>query len=134
MPELPEVETVARGLSPRVTGDLIESVWLGSKLEPLKSPAAEIAATLEGKKIAGVRRVGKHVVFDLEPGDAKSTEIQGRIRPMDCSSGNDRAFAGLSAGDGESQTHPRDSQSGFGKGNSLCRSAEIRAAQRGSWF
>lgn len=74
MPELPEVETVARGLSPRVTGDLIESVWLGSKLEPLKSPAAEIAATLEGKKIAGVRRVGKHVVFDLEPGRAKSTK------------------------------------------------------------
>ena len=61
MPELPEVETVARGLSTRVTGDSIESVWLGSKLEPLKSPAAEIAATLEGKKIAGVRRVGKHV-------------------------------------------------------------------------
>jgi formamidopyrimidine-DNA glycosylase len=67
MPELPEVETVARGLATRVTGDVIESVWLGSKPEPLKSPAAEIASTLEAKKIAGVRRVGKHVVFDLEP-------------------------------------------------------------------
>ena len=53
MPELPEVETVARGLSTRVTGDLIESVWLGSKLEPLKSPAAEIAATLEGNTLPG---------------------------------------------------------------------------------
>jgi formamidopyrimidine-DNA glycosylase len=67
MPELPEVETVARGLATRVTGDVIESVWLGSKPEPLKSPAAEIASTLEAKKIASVRRVGKHVVFDLEP-------------------------------------------------------------------
>jgi formamidopyrimidine-DNA glycosylase len=67
MPELPEVETVARGLAARVTGDVIESVWLGSKPEPLKSPAGEIAATLESSRIAGVRRVGKHIVFDLEP-------------------------------------------------------------------
>ena len=65
MPELPEVETIARGLDKRVTGDRIESVWLGSKPEPLKSPAAEIVRTLEGKRIAGVRRVGKHIVFDL---------------------------------------------------------------------
>src|SRR5229473_8642147 len=65
MPELPEVETIARGLASRVTGDVIESVWLGSKPEPLKSPAAEIAATLESRRIAGVRRVGKHIVFDL---------------------------------------------------------------------
>ena len=66
MPELPEVETIARGLDRRVKGDVIESVWLGSKPEPLKSPAAEIAETLEGKKITGVRRVGKHIVVDLE--------------------------------------------------------------------
>src|SRR5271169_3270682 len=68
MPELPEVETIARGLAKRVTGDVIESVWLGSKPEPLKSPAAEIVSTLESKRIAGVRRVGKHIVFDLENG------------------------------------------------------------------
>src|ERR1700690_3593159 len=67
MPELPEVETIARGLASRVTGDVIESVWLGSKPEPLKSRAAEIVATLESRRIAGVRRVGKHIVFDLEP-------------------------------------------------------------------
>jgi formamidopyrimidine-DNA glycosylase len=66
MPELPEVETIARGLSKRVSGDVIESVWLGSKKEPLKSPAAEIAATLESTKILNVHRVGKHIVFDLE--------------------------------------------------------------------
>src|SRR5882724_3003414 len=66
MPELPEVETIARGLALRVKGDVIESVWLGSKPEPLKSSAAEIADTLESKKILDVRRVGKHIVFDLE--------------------------------------------------------------------
>jgi formamidopyrimidine-DNA glycosylase len=66
MPELPEVETIARGLAKRVTGDIVESVWLGQKKEPLKSPASEIAATLEHSRIANVRRMGKHIVFDLE--------------------------------------------------------------------
>jgi formamidopyrimidine-DNA glycosylase len=66
MPELPEVETIARGLAKRVTGDVIESVWLGKKPEPLKSPAAVIAAALENRRIATVGRVGKHIVFDLE--------------------------------------------------------------------
>jgi len=65
MPELPEVETIARGLAGRVTGDIIESVWLGAKPEPLKSAASEIVATLEKRRIAGVRRMGKHIVFDL---------------------------------------------------------------------
>ena len=68
MPELPEVETIARGLAKRVTGDVIESVWLGSKPEPLKCPAKDIAATLEHARIAAVRRMGKHIVFDLERG------------------------------------------------------------------
>ena len=66
MPELPEVETVARGLHERVAGDVIESVWLGSKPQTMKSPPAEIAATLEHARIAQVRRMGKHIVFDLE--------------------------------------------------------------------
>jgi formamidopyrimidine-DNA glycosylase len=74
MPELPEVETIARGLAKRVVGDVIESVWLGSKPEPLKSSAQEIATTLEGARIKSVRRVGKHIVFDLErpPTSAKT--------------------------------------------------------------
>lgn len=66
MPELPEVETVARGLNQRIAGDVIDSVWLGEKPEPLKSTAAEIAAALEHRRIVQVRRVGKHIVFDLQ--------------------------------------------------------------------
>jgi formamidopyrimidine-DNA glycosylase len=66
MPELPEVETIARGLARRVSGDIIDSIWLGQKPEPLKSSAREIAATLEHSRIATVRRMGKHIVFDLE--------------------------------------------------------------------
>src|SRR4029077_3153514 len=32
---------------------------------PLKSPAREISGSLEGAQGEGVRRVGKHIVFDL---------------------------------------------------------------------
>jgi formamidopyrimidine-DNA glycosylase len=74
MPELPEVETIARGLARRVSGDVIESIWLGRKREPLKSSAREIAATLEHSRIAGVRRMGKHIVFDLEHQGVGPTE------------------------------------------------------------
>lgn len=66
MPELPEVETIVRGLAKRVTGDVIESVWIGAKPEPLKSSAKEIATTLERARIAGVDRLGKHIVMELE--------------------------------------------------------------------
>jgi len=74
MPELPEVETIARGLDERVSGDLIESVWLGSHPEPLKSPAREISSVLSGSRIRSVRRVGKHIVFDLEGDDRRRRE------------------------------------------------------------
>ena len=80
MPELPEVETIARGLASRVTGDIIESVWLGSKPEPLKSKASEIVTTLESKRIASVRRVGKHIVFDLENGGRASAPVLMKAR------------------------------------------------------
>ena len=66
MPELPEVETIARGLDKRLSGDTVETVWIGSKKQPLKSPADVIASTLEGKRIVRVHRAGKHIVFDLE--------------------------------------------------------------------
>jgi formamidopyrimidine-DNA glycosylase len=73
MPELPEVETIARGLNTRTAGDSIESVWIGSRQQPLKSPAAVIAATLEGKRIVRVRRAGKHIIFDLE-GESRTSQ------------------------------------------------------------
>jgi formamidopyrimidine-DNA glycosylase len=73
VPELPEVETIVRGLDKRVAGDTVESVWIGSKKQPLKSPASVIASTLEGKRIVRVHRAGKHIVFDLD-GTARPNE------------------------------------------------------------
>ena len=65
MPELPEVETIARGVHARVRGDRVLEVWFGSHREPLKTPAPRQARGLEGRTIHAVRRSGKHIVFDL---------------------------------------------------------------------
>ena len=65
MPELPEVETIARGVNERLRGDRIVEVWFGSHSQPFKTPPVQQAGGLEGKTILGVRRVGKHIVCDL---------------------------------------------------------------------
>ena len=65
MPELPEVETVARGVHERVRGNVIESAWFSSMPEPFKTKPAAMVRLLTGKKIDRVYRVGKHIVFDL---------------------------------------------------------------------
>jgi formamidopyrimidine-DNA glycosylase len=65
MPELPEVETIARGVAQRIRGERVESVWLSGRKQTLKSPPRTIAKTLEGARIDDVRRVGKHIVFEL---------------------------------------------------------------------
>ena len=65
MPELPEVETVANGVHERIQGERIEAVWLGSKPEPFKTDPGAMEAALSGARIVQVRRVGKHIVFDL---------------------------------------------------------------------
>lgn len=67
MPELPEVETVANGVHARIHGDQIQDTWFSGKPEPMKSSPAQMAEALTGRTIARVRRVGKHIVFDLAP-------------------------------------------------------------------
>jgi formamidopyrimidine-DNA glycosylase len=68
MPELPEVETIARGVDERLRGDRIESVWFSEKPQPFKSSPQRMASELSGQRIDRVHRVGKHIVFDLEGG------------------------------------------------------------------
>jgi formamidopyrimidine-DNA glycosylase len=71
MPELPEVETIARGVDARVRGDRIVEVWFGGHREPFKTPAARQAKGLEGRVILGVHRTGKHIVWELGSGDGE---------------------------------------------------------------
>ena len=65
MPELPEVETIARGVDERLRGDRIDATWFSGKPEPFKSSPQLMAKELPGRRIERVYRVGKHIVFDL---------------------------------------------------------------------
>jgi formamidopyrimidine-DNA glycosylase len=65
MPELPEVETIARGVNERVRGDRIVEAWFGSHKEPFKTPPAGQAEGLETRSILAVHRTGKHIVCEL---------------------------------------------------------------------
>ena len=67
MPELPEVETIARGVHARVRGDRIVDTWFGSHREPFKSSAARQARGLHDRTILEVHRTGKHIVCELGP-------------------------------------------------------------------
>jgi formamidopyrimidine-DNA glycosylase len=70
MPELPEVETVVRGLQKVLPGRRIVEVRLG-KTDFIENPAA-LEAQLPGSRIVSIRRHGKFLVFDLESRDASS--------------------------------------------------------------
>jgi len=65
MPELPEVETVARGLQRTVAGRRILSVTLG-KTDFIDNPAA-IEQHLPGRQIEAVERYGKFMLLRLSP-------------------------------------------------------------------
>jgi formamidopyrimidine-DNA glycosylase len=64
MPELPEVETVVRGLKAVLPGRRILNVRLG-KTNFIEDPAA-LERDLPGSRVGGVRRHGKFIVVELE--------------------------------------------------------------------
>ena len=65
MPELPEVETIARGVDERVRGDCIVEAWFSLHPQPFKTPPALQTQGLVGCAILAVHRTGKHIVFEL---------------------------------------------------------------------
>lgn len=70
MPELPEVETVVRGLRQSVLGRKILSVWIG-KSDFIDNPAD--FTRLSGQRIAAIERFGKFMLLRLanDEGDAQ---------------------------------------------------------------
>jgi formamidopyrimidine-DNA glycosylase len=104
MPELPEVETIARGVNERVRGDRIVHAWFGAHREPFKTPPARQARGLEGRVLLAVHRTGKHIVCELGP-------------PLDPSAGS------------PSLPHPRPGRTKAGNPTSMPPQAQRPAAQ-----
>ncbi len=79
MPELPEVETIARGVNQHLRGDRILEVWFSSHRQPFKTPPGQQASGLEGRAILAVHRTGKHIVCEL--GAAKASLASEKLPP-----------------------------------------------------
>ena len=68
MPELPEVETVRRGLEAAMDGERLTRVEV--RRPDLRWPLAkDFAQRLQGKRVTGVGRRAKYLVVDLSSGD-----------------------------------------------------------------
>lgn len=68
MPELPEVETVRRQLEPALVGRRFERVRIDDPRLVRPYEPAEVAAELEGERVAAVERRGKYLVVRFESG------------------------------------------------------------------
>ncbi|HEX8247789.1 MAG TPA: bifunctional DNA-formamidopyrimidine glycosylase/DNA-(apurinic or apyrimidinic site) lyase [Pyrinomonadaceae bacterium] len=76
MPELPEVELVAKSLDALVSGrQVIAAELLRARLAPF-NPPEDFAGRLKDTIINGVHRRGKHVLFDLENGYTLITHLR----------------------------------------------------------
>ncbi|WP_299281408.1 bifunctional DNA-formamidopyrimidine glycosylase/DNA-(apurinic or apyrimidinic site) lyase [uncultured Tateyamaria sp.] len=68
MPELPEVETVRRGLSPAMTGAVIKQADVNRP--DLRWPfPPDMADRLTGQQVLGLRRRSKYILADLSGGE-----------------------------------------------------------------
>ncbi|MFL5959458.1 MAG: bifunctional DNA-formamidopyrimidine glycosylase/DNA-(apurinic or apyrimidinic site) lyase [Gaiellaceae bacterium] len=68
MPELPEVESVRRQLEPALVGRRFERVAIDDARLVRPYDPAEVAAELEGERVAAVERRGKYLVVRFESG------------------------------------------------------------------
>ncbi len=64
MPELPDIEAYLHALAPRVVGEPLERVRIRSPFL-LRSVAPPVTAA-EGRRVRGVRRLGKRIVLELD--------------------------------------------------------------------
>ena len=77
MPELPEVETMVRGLRPFVQGRTIASLRrcrCTRRPIQLRPGMPRMARRVRGQRVTAVRRLAKRVVLDLSSGDAMVVE------------------------------------------------------------
>jgi formamidopyrimidine-DNA glycosylase len=70
VPELPEVETVRVGLEPRLVGRRLERVEISDSRLTRPYDPREVAAELEGERIASLERRGKYLIVRFETGRA----------------------------------------------------------------
>ncbi len=76
MPELPEVETIKEDLRELVVGSRVEDAELFDPALVEQPSAEEFVGILGGTRIIGARRRAKHLVLDLDSGDALVLQLK----------------------------------------------------------
>ncbi len=68
MPELPEVETIRRGLIPRLVGCTIKRVVLSNRRLRLPVPRAKLKGWVQGSQVKSVDRRAKYLLVNMKSG------------------------------------------------------------------
>jgi formamidopyrimidine-DNA glycosylase len=89
MPELPEVETVRRGMRDRVVGRMVKSVHVGRERSVRRVGPEAVIAGLTGTTITDVRRRGKYLLCDLNSGDVVMIHLRMSGRVLVCDVGGE---------------------------------------------
>ena len=81
MPELPEVETVRRGLVAQVVGRRIDSVEVGRERTVRRTSAEALIDGLTGVTITAFGRRGKYLIGSLDSGEGLMIHLRmsGRV-------------------------------------------------------
>ena len=75
MPELPEVETIRRGLQKHLVGDTIEKIVL-RRNDIICGDADDFVASVTGRRVAGTGRRGKVLWLELDAGTAIGVHLR----------------------------------------------------------
>jgi formamidopyrimidine-DNA glycosylase len=110
MPELPEVETIKNELDPHVVGRVINGVtlfWGGIVRQPT---ANEFLSRIRGRRILGLARRGKYLIFNLDGGEALIVHLKmtGSLLLKPDSSEADRFIRAIIHLDGGTELYFRD--------------------------
>ncbi|HEY9179763.1 MAG TPA: bifunctional DNA-formamidopyrimidine glycosylase/DNA-(apurinic or apyrimidinic site) lyase [Candidatus Baltobacteraceae bacterium] len=76
MPELPEVETIVRGLRKNVVGKTIARARVILKKMAVAPPGVDFEAALAGERVTAIERRGKYAVFGLASGRSLVTSLR----------------------------------------------------------
>ena len=99
MPELPEVETVRARLAPLLSGRRFARVEIADPRLVRPFEPAEVAAELEGERVAAVDRRGKYLIIRFESGRALLVHLR--------MTGSLRHASGTAAAEPEADPHRR---------------------------
>ncbi len=90
MPELPEVETVRRGIESRVVGRRIGDVTVGRERSVRRVGREAVITGLSGATFVNARRRGKYLLCDLDTGDRVMIHLRMSGRVLIADAGTDR--------------------------------------------